>query len=354
MKLIFLTFLLFLSQTTPQLVGVDVSAWQDTIDWPTVATTDVRFTMIRASVNRKVDVFFEANYYGALNAGISVAGVYYYTYSYSEADCAADADFVITNLNGKKVPVYFDMEEEDQSTLGQQTVTNMILAFIKRCQSYGYECGLYTSKYWYKNVYYGEQVKAAGTKFWAANWGPDDGYPHTDYKPNIGEICWQYTSKGSVNGIVWVVDMDLLYEDVPTPDPGPTPTPTGSEKMVIIITDVINRRSAPVMDASNIVGSYVYGQHVQTKGITDDKQWYIDSAGYYFTSYSEYVRDLIGICTSDDGLNVRTEPSISSTIVSSIPYGGKVAILKQSGEWYYIEMSDGTKGWANGTYLSLQ
>ena len=129
-----------------------------------------------------------------------------------------------------------------------------------------------------KNVYYGEQVKAAGTKFWAANWGPDDGYPHTDYKPNIGEVCWQYTSKGSVNGIVWVVDMDLLYEDVPTPDPGPTPTPTGSEKMVIIITDVINRRSAPVMDASNIVGSYTYGQHVQTKGITDDKQWYIDLA----------------------------------------------------------------------------
>lgn len=352
MKLPSLVLILLCTYINSSQIGVDVSAWQDAIDWPTVATTEVEFAMLRASVNRKVDVFFEANYYGALEAGVNVAGIYYYTYSMSEADCAGDADFVISNLGGKKVPVYFDVEEQDQADLGPQTVTNMMMAFIKRCQSYGYECNVYTNLNWYRNIFYPDQLRAVGVKFWVASWGPDDGYLHEEYKPNVGEICWQYTSNGYINGI-GPVDMDVLYEDVPTPDPGPTPTPTGDEKMVKIVVDVINRRSSPAMDPSNIIGSYVYGDKVQVKGISDDKQWYLDAEGYYFTTEPQYVVDLIAVCTADIGLNIRSEPSTSASIVGVIAYGASVAVIRQSGEWYYIQTVDGTKGYANGSYLSM-
>lgn len=348
-----LLIILVLAYASPQQIGVDVSAWQETIDWYTAASS-ISFTMIRASVSRSVDTYFEANYYGALNAGVNVAGVYYYTYSYSEADCAYDADFVISNLNGKKVPVYFDMEEADQAALGQQTVTNLMLAFIRRCQSYGYECNVYSNLNWYYNVFYPDQLRQLGVKFWIASWGPDDGNLYDYAKPNVGEICWQYTSKGSVNGISWYVDMDVLYEDVPTPEPTPTPTPIEGEKMVIIIVDVVNRRSAPALDPSNIIGGYTYGTHVQTVGTTSDGQWYIDSENYYLTTITEYVKDLIGVCTADIGLNVRTEPSTSAQIITGIPYGGYVNILRQAGEWYYVQLNDGTRGYAYGEWLYLQ
>ena len=121
--------------------------------------------------------------------------------------------------------------------------------------------------------------------------------------------------------------------------------------MVKIIATSINRRSKPVLDSSNIVGYYVNGQTVQVKGISSDGQFYLDSAGYYFTSNSQYVKDLTGYVNCD-ALNVRQNPNTSATVLSLIYNGNTVSILKEQNDWVYVKLSSGLTGWCAKQYIT--
>ncbi len=55
--------------------GVDVSYWQGAIDWQKVATTDVRFAIVRASYGSEFeDPRFSENWRGAKEAGLVRGG----------------------------------------------------------------------------------------------------------------------------------------------------------------------------------------------------------------------------------------------------------------------------------------
>ena len=58
--------------------GIDVSHWQQTIDWNKVAADDVNFVMLGTRYNNEVDPYFGPNALGAHNAGIKV-GAYIYS-----------------------------------------------------------------------------------------------------------------------------------------------------------------------------------------------------------------------------------------------------------------------------------
>lgn len=62
------------------------------------------------------------------------------------------------------------------------------------------------------------------------------------------------------------------------------------------------------------------------------------------------VTNLVGRVTAD-GLNVRTGPNTSSSIITVIYQGATVNVLKQSSGWYYIQTGS-TKGWVYAQYLS--
>lgn len=53
-------------------------------------------------------------------------------------------------------------------------------------------------------------------------------------------------------------------------------------------------------------------------------------------------------------LNVRSKNNASSNIITSISSGAKVTILKESDGWYYVKLSDGTKGWVSGKYIQTK
>ena len=110
----------------------------------------------------------------------------------------------------------------------------------------------------------------------------------------------------------------------------------------ILAGDGVNRRNSP---GGSIVGAYVRGTIVQVIGRSGD--WYKEAAGTYITADSRWAGDLYGTVTAD-GLNVRT----GNSIVTVIYRGTSVAVLKKSGNWYYIQTGV-TKGWVYGDYLSL-
>ena len=94
------------------LKGIDVSEWQDTIDWRKVAKDGVQFAVIHAGYGRELsqkDKYFERNYAGARAAGIKV-GAFWYSYADSVARAEQEARTCLKVLDGKHLdlPVFFD------------------------------------------------------------------------------------------------------------------------------------------------------------------------------------------------------------------------------------------------------
>lgn len=191
--------------------GVDVSAYQGSVNWVKVASAGKKFAILRTTVrNGTMDSTFENNYKNAKAAGLEVSG-YHFSYSLSTSEAKTAAKNLINLLNGKKLPIYLDLEWNNQRSLGRQAVTDIAVAFVTQMKSSGYETHIYSNKDWYTNAFYPEPLINLGCHFWLAAYGTDDGTMQPKYKPNVGEKIWQYTSKGIVNGVTGNCDLDVKY-----------------------------------------------------------------------------------------------------------------------------------------------
>lgn len=195
-------------------VGIDVSTYQGTIDWPSVKAAGVDYVIVRAAyrgyeTGKLVpDDLYEQNIRGAADAGLHV-GVYLYSQALSEAEAEEEADYLLGLIEGLPVdyPVVFDQEEytADQARtdgLTGEQVTLNALAFCQRVYDAGYIPMIYTNNDWATTMYDMEQL---------------DHYPiwYADYTtaPTLtgGFAMWQYTDSGQVPGITGPVDLNLLF-----------------------------------------------------------------------------------------------------------------------------------------------
>ncbi len=99
--------------------GIDVSSWQEDIDWNAVAASGVQFAFIRVgSMKNGLDVKFNQNMTQANAAGIKT-GVYIYSYATNAQQAAEEAAFVLAAIQNHTVsmPVVIDIESEVQKAL---------------------------------------------------------------------------------------------------------------------------------------------------------------------------------------------------------------------------------------------
>ncbi len=208
--------------------GIDVSAYQGTVDWKTVAESGVDFVILRAGTSGGKDEMFEQNYFGAKEAGLHV-GTYFYTYALNEAEVQADASLYLECLQGKTfdMPVFIDVETNEQKRLPEGVLTALTSKFQSLISEAGYYCGVYSSEVWYDLYLDGAQL--GGKEFlWVAKWTLSG-----TLSQNMSDrfAMYQYSETGSVPGIVGAVDLDVCYVDFPTliaggtDDPPSTPTP---------------------------------------------------------------------------------------------------------------------------------
>ena len=103
-----------------------------------------------------------------------------------------------------QLPVYCDIEHvgDRVADLTPAERTNTALAFVNRIRAGGLQAGIYTYFYYYNN--YLESSRISNESIWIA-------YYTENYErvKNIPYVAWQYTSKGSVDGISARVDMNL-------------------------------------------------------------------------------------------------------------------------------------------------
>lgn len=133
------------------------------------------------------------------------------------------------------------------------------------------------------------------------------------------------------------------------------------------ITDVegtVNLRSGPDMEKS-VVAKIENGQEVYVIGGQGD--WFEINCegqkGYIFKKYvniggengaattlSELFDAWTGSVTASS-LKVRSGPSTGYDVLSTLSKGTSLSVLGESGGWYYVEMKNGTKGYASKDYI---
>lgn len=192
------------------LLGIDVSSYQGKPNWNKVAKK-VKVAILRIHQKTGIDSSFEHNYKGCIDNGILV-GVYKYSYAKTVAEAEKEADAVLSVLNKRHLdfPVFYDLEWSEQRKLGKTAITKITKAFLNKISKAGYKPGIYCNMDWHKNVL---DTKTLNYDYWLAAYPADDnGSVQERLKPSVG-IGWQYSSKGSVDGISGNVDMDMFYTD---------------------------------------------------------------------------------------------------------------------------------------------
>lgn len=337
---------------------IDVSLYQCDIDWKKVKQSGIDYAILRGIIkNGTLDSTFERNYSNAINNGIKILGVYQFSYALNETTAKNDAVNMINKLNGKKLDIWLDLEWSEQRKLGKDKVTSIAKAYINTCKSLGYECHVYSNLDWYKNVYNAIEFKNMGCKFWIARYpAQDTGTVKENLKPNIGEFIWQYSSKGSVDGISGNVDMNIVYGDVESSVTPITLSSFSTETSIEYLGKIntksgsLNIRSAPNSSSAKL-GSYKKGELVQLIAKTSDN-WYRTDKGYVFGEYIIAAKGKVFNCSK---LNMRKEPEVkTNNVVSVLNVNDEVYLMKQAvNGWYKVKTKDNLVGYVSNKYITI-
>lgn len=199
-------------------LGIDVSKWNEEIDWQAVKEAGVEFAIIRCGYRGAssgalvIDPMYEQNIKGAIEAEIPV-GVYFFTQALNEVEAVEEASMVIRLIEEYDVdyPVFLDSESAGgkgrADGLDAEERTKIHKAFLETVSEAGYETGIYASKNWLKEQI--DMTELSEYRTWLAEYADVPTYDEYYH-------MWQYTSKGTVDGIDTRVDLNLCYMNIDT------------------------------------------------------------------------------------------------------------------------------------------
>lgn len=194
--------------------GIDVSTYNGIIDWKAVKKDGIDFAILKV-INKSCnkDSKFETNWLGCANAGVTIQGVYNYSYATSTSKAISDANTVLRVLNGRKAMVWLDVEDNCQKGL-KRGLIDIILAYKDTIEKAGYKFGVYTGESFY-NTQIKPYLGILNITFWIARYGKNNGIMDVKYQPQIKNmIGWQYSSKGIVKGVPGYVDVNVWYKGI--------------------------------------------------------------------------------------------------------------------------------------------
>ena len=188
--------------------GIDVSVWQGEINWSKVKNDGVDFAIIRCGYGQdqadQDDEYWNANVKGCEANGIPY-GVYLYSYADTVAKAKSEAKHVLRLIKGHDLsyPIYYDMEDNVQASLGKKALGDIAEAFCDTIEAAGYKVGIYSSLSWF-------ETKLTDSRFsqwdkWVAQWN-DTGCSYSG-----AYSMWQCSAGGKVDGINGSIDLDIDF-----------------------------------------------------------------------------------------------------------------------------------------------
>ena len=183
---------------------LDVSVWQDNVDFNKVKSDGYDYVIIRAGYGKdsgQQDSKFNQNYYNAKAAGLKV-GAYWYSYAESAFEAREEAYNCLKTIGGKSfdLPIYYDLEESYQSSCGLMSLARNWCSVMENS---GYEAGVYTFLNWWNDYLDRYELIDEGYSVWLAQIDGD--------MSNIDADIHQYTFTEQVDGISGNSDCSYIY-----------------------------------------------------------------------------------------------------------------------------------------------
>lgn len=197
--------------------GIDVSAHQGNIDWEKVAADGVEFAFIRGAfrgygTGKLVeDTRFADNMKNATAAGIKT-GIYVYSQAITEEEVLEEADLLLKQAApyGTDIPIVIDVEKvvaDEDARMNNLTVeerTNLVLLFCQTVENAGYKPMVYHNME--AGILMLDITALENYDKWFASYSSSNIF-YYPYEYGI----WQYSEKGSVNGIKGNVDLNISF-----------------------------------------------------------------------------------------------------------------------------------------------
>lgn len=188
--------------------GIDVSEWQNDIDFKAVKKAGCEFVIIRIGYNLDgkfhYDSKFNHNIKAAKEAGLKV-GLYMFSYDDSAETLRAATDTVIQRLSVEEdldLPIAFDWEDFDSFQtyeLSFHELNKLYDVFAEEMNKAGYDTMLYGSLLRLEEIWTDTDTRPV----WLAQYADKPSYdgPY---------MMWQASDVGRIDGIDTDVDMDIM------------------------------------------------------------------------------------------------------------------------------------------------
>ena len=198
-------------------LGIDVSEYQNPVNWQQVKNAGVEYAMIRVGYRgygeegRLVeDAMFRSHMEGAVAAGLEV-GVYFFSQAINEKETLEEVQFVLDRIKEYPVtyPVVYDTEEIKDDVartdnLTEEQFTQNCITFCDAIREAGYDTMIYANMKWMAFTL--DMRKLTEDEKWYADYEP---VPQCPYEFSM----WQYTETGQLPGIEGNVDLNLWFEE---------------------------------------------------------------------------------------------------------------------------------------------
>lgn len=188
---------------------MDVSRWQERIDWDAVKRSGkIDGVMLRVLGSKGgkpyIDPYFARNYAECTRLGIPVGG-YYYTCAVTQRQTEEELAALKTALRGKtfQLPLAIDVEDPRLRGLTTAKLSARVAEAAAQLEAWG----LYAMVYTYTNFADTalDMAALAAYDLWIADYrGKRTARRHG---------MWQYTSSGKIPGVSGPVDLSHAYKD---------------------------------------------------------------------------------------------------------------------------------------------
>jgi lysozyme len=206
------------ARAAPTLPGIDVSQWQQTIDWSKVAGAGMRFAIARATKGQHyVDPTFHTNIDGARAEGIVVGAYHRATPSgganANTTDARAEADHYLEVAFPRVGDLIPALDIEETGGLAPPDLVVWVRTWVTRVTNrLGVKPMLYASpNFWTVNMGNTTWFADHGYRLWLAHWNVSSPTVPANGWQGRGWTFWQWTHKPGLPGVTTDLDRDRFH-----------------------------------------------------------------------------------------------------------------------------------------------
>ncbi len=190
--------------------GIDVSQWQENIDFKKVKEDGIEIVYIKSSQgNDFIDPYFERNYRNAKENNLKI-GVYHFLTARSVEEAREEADFFAAVISKKQIDCRLAMDFEIFGDLNKREINEISKAFLERVEEKTKkEMVIYSDASNAKDTF--DEELAKKYPIWVAEYGVREPSNNGKWKNWVG---FQYEDNGRIRGIKGSVDRDYYTNEI--------------------------------------------------------------------------------------------------------------------------------------------